>query len=226
MERYIRHKNLFDKEQFEKLQNSTVIVSGAGGLGCSVLQLLVRIGVGKVYVYDYAKVDVPDLNRQILYSEDDIGKYKVISATEKLNKINSEVEIIAKLEKIEDSTELPSTDLVFDCLDNFQTRYILDKKLYPVGIPLIHGGVFNYFAQVTSIIPGYSKSFSDLFPLNAKQIDSESLKDIFPSVVMTTASIQVSEAIKYLTGKLDQMLINKVMMIDLLNNAFDIVEFK
>jgi len=226
MDRYSRHRNLFTETQLEHIRHASVVVAGAGGLGCTVMQLMVRLGIGTLHVYDYAQVDLPDLNRQILYDERDLGENKAECSVRKLSAINKEVRLFAHVEKIDESTPLPDVDLVFDCLDNFQTRFALDRMLYQRATPMIHGGVNKYFAQVTSIVPGQSKSLSELFPVEAAAVDKELSKDIFPPLVTTTASVQVSEGIKFLTNRQADMLINRVLMIDALTNAFEIVEFK
>ena len=190
------------------------------------MQLIVRLGIDTLHIYDYAEVDLPDLNRQLLYDENDIGESKASCAARKLGRINHEVHIIAHTEKIDEFTRLPEVDLVFDCLDNFQTRFVLDKLLYPRTIPMIHGGVNKFFAQVTSIVPPYSKSLSELFPVEAAAVDSRTAKDIYPPIVAITASMQVSEGIKFLSGQQADMLINRVMMIDAITNAFEIVDFR
>ncbi|MGE0078829.1 MAG: ThiF family adenylyltransferase [Bacteroidales bacterium] len=226
MDRYSRHRNLFSAKQFEQIENSKVLVAGAGGLGCTVLQLLVRTGIKTIHIYDYAQVDLPDLNRQILYDKNDIDQNKAICAAKKLNAINSEVSIISHLEKIDENTELPDIDIVFDCLDNFKTRFIVDKLLSKGKTPMIHAGVNKYSAQITSIVPGKSKSLSELFPIESSAIDSQINKDIFPPLVTITASIQVTEGLKFLTKRIDEMLINKVLMIDSESYSFEIEEFK
>jgi len=226
MDRYSRHRNLFPENQLEQIKRARVMVAGAGGLGCTVMQLIVRLGIDTLHIYDYAQVDLPDLNRQLLYDENDLGKNKASCAALKLGGINHEVHIIAHVEKIDQTTLLPDVDLVFDCLDTFQTRFLLDKLLYPQNIPMIHGGVNKFFAQVTSIVPPHSKSLSELFPVEAAAVDSQTTKDIFPPIVTTTASMQVSEGIKFLIGQQSDMLINRVLMIDALTNSFEIVDFR
>jgi len=226
MERYSRHRNLYSESQFALIRKARVLVAGAGGLGSTVIQLLARLGVETIYIYDYANVDLPDLNRQILYEENDIGKSKTLCAASKISAINKEVKAIALPKKIDINISIPNVDVVFDCLDNFEARFILDDILYKNQIPFIHGGINKYYAQVTSIVPGLSKTLSELFPINSNDVDRNMSKDIFPPVATFAASIQVSEGIKFITKQKDKMLINKVMMIDLLTNNFEIVDFK
>ena len=116
------------------------MVAGVGGLGATVSQLLVRAGVGKLYLVDDGIVDWPDLNRQLLYGEGDIDREKLPLAKERLSAINSTTEISLIEGPIDKNFVMP-TDLnaVADCLDNYSSRFLLDE-LTPEGVFLVHGG--------------------------------------------------------------------------------------
>ncbi|KLO23720.1 MULTISPECIES: HesA/MoeB/ThiF family protein [unclassified Marinitoga] len=219
MERYSRHKNLYNN--FEKIRNSKVLVAGAGGLGSNVLMNLSRLGIGEIHIFDSGILDMPDLNRQILYDIEDLGKKKVFVAKEKLTKINPDIEIHIHDEKIEENTILPSVDIAIDCFDNFESRKILDKKIHEINIPLIHGGVERFFGQVTDIIPGKTKSLREIL---GNIEDSKEIKLVVPYSVSIIASLQVNEAIKILLGDYKNALINKMLIMDLTFNSFDIID--
>jgi molybdopterin/thiamine biosynthesis adenylyltransferase len=221
MEKYSRHINLY--KDFEKIRNSKVLVAGAGGLGSNVLEHLVRLGVGEIYIYDDGILDMPDLNRQILYTPEDLGKEKVFAAKEKLQEINPDVEVHIHNERITENTELPCVDIVIDCFDNFESRKILDKKIHEKNIPLIHGGVERFYGQVTDIIPGKTKTLRDIL---GDVKDTDEIKPVTPYAVSVIASIQVSEAMKLICGDYDNALINKLLIVDLYFNTFDIIELK
>ena len=212
--------------KFAKIKKASVMVAGAGGLGSTVLNLLVRLGVGTIHFFDFAGIDLPDLNRQILYNSENIGEPKCKIALENLKKINPEIEIIAHCEKITKKTEIPKTDLVFDCLDNFTSRYILDDLIYPKGIPMIHAGVSSYFGQLTVILPGKTECLRRVISVDATKFDEKINKNIFPPLVTTMASLQVSEGIKYLTDDFNNLLYGKILVIDLLSNSFDTINIK
>ncbi|MCD4832182.1 MAG: HesA/MoeB/ThiF family protein [Bacteroidales bacterium] len=212
--------------KFAKIKKASVMVAGAGGLGSTVLNLLVRLGIGTIHFFEFAEIDLPDLNRQVLYNSENIGKPKCRIAFENLKKINPEVEIIAHCEKIIEKTEIPEVDLVFDCLDNFTSRYILDDLIYPKGIPMVHAGVSSYFGQLTVIIPGETECLRKVISVEAARFDEKINKKIFPPVVTTMASLQVSEGIKYLTGDFKNLLYGKILVIDLLSNSFDVINIK
>ncbi|WP_459996031.1 HesA/MoeB/ThiF family protein [Marinitoga arctica] len=209
-------------KDFKKIRKSKILVAGAGGLGSNVLMHLCRLGVGEIFIYDDGILDMPDLNRQILYDIEDIGKPKVFVAKEKLNRVNPDVKIHIFNEKINNETKLPDVDVVIDCFDNFESRKILDRKIHEMKIPLIHGGVERFFGQVTDIIPGKTKSLRDIL---GDIKDSDEIKFVTPYAVSVIASIQVSETMKLIMEDYEHMLINKMLVVDLYFNSFDIIEY-
>jgi len=224
MEIYSRHIDLLGETEFAKICKASVMVAGAGGLGSMVLNLLVRLGIGTIHFFEFSEIDSPDLNRQILYNSENIGDKKCKIAFENLKKINPKIDIIAHCEKITEKTEIPDVDLVFDCLDNFTSRYILDDLIFPKAIPMIHAGVSAYFGQLTVIIPGKTECFRKTISVDAALFDKKIDKEIFPPVVTCVASLQVSEGVKYLTGDFNNLLCGKILAVDLLSNTFDIIQ--
>jgi molybdopterin/thiamine biosynthesis adenylyltransferase len=224
MDIYSRHLDLIGEIKFAKIRNASVMVAGAGGLGCTVLDLLVRLGVGTIHFFEYAEIDLPDINRQILYDTSDVGSSKCTIAFEKLKRINPNINIIPHCEKINEKTLIPEVDLVFDCLDNFTSRYILDDLIFPMGIPMIHAGVSTYFGQLTVIIPGKTECLRKTISLDTIEFDKKISKEIFPPIVTCIASLQVSEGIKYLTGDFQNLFYKKILVVDLLSNSFDTIK--
>jgi len=224
MDRYNRHSEIFGNNKFQQIKNAEVLVAGAGGLGCTVLNLLARMGVGKIHFFENAIIDLPDLNRQILYTTSDVKKLKSQIAFERFKEINPEIEIIAHNERIAESTEIPSVDIVFDCLDNFSSRYIVAEKIYNADIPLVHAGVSNFCGQITFVWRKKTARLQDIITVEPKQFDSQIEKTIFPPVVTTLASLQVAEGIKYLLGNHTNLLINKILIVDLFSNSFHTID--
>src|SRR5690625_3442404 len=150
MDRYSRQM-LFSpirKEGQQKLLNSSVLVVGAGALGTVILDQLVRAGVGKITIIDRDYVELSNLQRQMLFTEEDVKQFKpkAIAAKEKLLEINSEVEIIAHVEHLSKNnvaTFVQDVDLIFDGTDNFQTRYLLNDIAFKHKIPFAYGGVVS-----------------------------------------------------------------------------------
>jgi len=224
MERYNRHLNLVGEANFKKIRQAVVLVAGAGGLGSHVLQLLTRFGFGTIHIFDPGILDIPDLNRQIIYDQNDLGTFKVESAAAKLKEINSDVNIIPHKLLLENNSSVPKVDVVIDCLDNFQGRLVLENLFFKKGVPVVHGGASQFYGQVTTLIPGETPSLSDILGKDFMETADATPKDIFPPTVMNVASVQVSEAIKLVCDMKEKLLAKKLLTIDLLTNSFEIIE--
>lgn len=217
---------MFPKEKWESFGAAKVLVAGAGGLGCTVLQLLVRFGFQVIYFFDDGIIDEPDLNRQILYTASDVGKPKVEVAAKTLAEVNPEIKIIPRFERISEETPVPEVDMVFDCFDNLSSRLILDKKFFANGVPIVHAGVSKTFGQITFLLPGKTPSFGHTFGCPTDLEADQALKDILPTVVTTLASIQVNQAILFFLGNHDALLVNKLLHIDMAHGTFETIELK
>lgn len=226
MQRYARHAHLLTEEQFARVRKARVLVAGAGGLGCTVLQLLTRYGFGEIHLYDDACVDPPDLNRQLLYTTQDLGSLKVSTAQQLLHVINPDVTLTAHRERLTEDTNVPDVDIVLDCLDNFTGRVLLDDFFFKCGIPIVHGGVSDFFGQVTTLLPGKTPALAGIYGRCNMQDDIDIPKNIYPPVVTAVASLQTSEAVKLAAGLHEQLLLNRIQTIDLLTNSFDIIKIR
>jgi len=151
LERYKRQILMddFGEPGQKKLLDATVTVVGVGGLGTVVSQYLAAAGVGNLKLVDYQEVELSNLNRQILHFEKDIGIKKVNSAKEKLESINSDINIEIYPEKVNE-THIKNSDVIVDCLDNFEARYLLNKFSNKYKIPLVHGAIEDLRGQVTT----------------------------------------------------------------------------
>jgi len=190
----------FGEEGQERLKQSHVVVAGLGGLGCSSSVYLTCAGVGHVTLVDCDRVELSNLNRQILHCEEDIGEGKPFSAAQKLAKLNSSIEVTPVFKKITERNAreiIKEANLVIDGMDNIKARFILNKACVAEGIPFIHGGVHGLFGEVTTIIPGRTPCLACIFP------EVPHRKVLFPVFGVTPALIailQVTEAIKFLAG--------------------------
>jgi molybdopterin/thiamine biosynthesis adenylyltransferase len=225
MNRYQRHQALYSPAEFERIRHAKIAVIGLGGLGSNALQLLARLGLGEIHLWDGAILDLPDLNRQTLYNNQHLGQFKAEAACHELGKINPEVKLHAHAEYIQPQTIFPKFDLVIDCLDTFAARLLLDKLFFEKGIPIIHASVFQKTGYITSLIPGKTDNYQNSFGIENKPRESNT-KTIFPPLVSAIASFQVSEAINCLTQNYDQMLLNKILSIDMGNYKFEILDLK
>jgi len=226
LERYDRQIMIFGTEGQEKLKRAKVAVVGVGGLGSPVAYYLAAAGIGTLLLIDEQTPELSNLNRQILHWEEDVGRNpKPLSAKWKLERFNSDIRIetfVGKLggENIEEV--LKGVDVIVDCLDNFETRYLLDDYSQKKGVPLVHGAVEGTFGQVTTIVPGKTKSLREIFPGVREK------KGKFPIIGAAAGvigSIQAMEVVKLLTG-LGEPLLNRLLLVDLAYNTFDVVELR
>jgi molybdopterin/thiamine biosynthesis adenylyltransferase len=202
----------FGKEGQQKLKEAHVLVAGVGGLGSPAAIYLVCAGVGRLTLVDSDAVELSNLNRQILHGEADIGRKKVISAAQKLNKLNSTVEIstVAKRMTAQNLTELiQGADVIIDCLDNMETRFILNEGCVKAEVPFIHGGVYGMMGEITTIIPGQTPCFACIFPSEVKGKKPFPVFGFIPALI---ASLQVMEAVKLLAG-FGELLTGKMLYI-------------
>jgi molybdopterin/thiamine biosynthesis adenylyltransferase len=188
------------EEGQRKIKQATVFIAGAGGLGSPVAIYLAAAGIGCLRICDCGEPELSNLNRQILHTDKDIGKKKVHSAKETLSKINPHVHIISLPEKIEReniSQLVADSQIMIDCLDNFETRYILNEYAVKTGLPFLHAGVYGMSGQMTFIHSPETPCLQCIFP----QMPSP---EIFPVVGATPGvigSLEALEALKYLVGQ-------------------------
>jgi len=223
MKKYLkRQEKLFTKAQQQRLEELNIMIAGTGGLGTNQAIQLQRIGVNKLYLYDYDQVEISNLNRQLCYGKKDIGRLKVEAAAEFLNQFDLETEIVAVNEKISLDTKIPKDiDIIFDGMDNFESRFILDQLAKENNLPFIHAGIEEFFAQIMLVLPQSQLRLKDVFAGSAKK----EIPAVFSPAVSVTASIQVIEALKYLLNFSDY-LENELLHIDLLSNQIEKIELK
>lgn len=183
----------------ERLQGARVFVAGAGGLGSPVSIYLAVAGVGEITICDADKVELSNLNRQILHPDDRIGAWKAESAALTLRALNPTTTICAKTDYISEhnvARVVGAPDIVVDCLDNYETRYLLNAYCLERGIPLVHGAIRSLMGQVSFFSPPETPCLRCIFPQPPP-------KEVFPVVGSTPGvigCIQATEALKYLTG--------------------------
>jgi molybdopterin/thiamine biosynthesis adenylyltransferase len=220
LERYDRQIMIrgFGQEGQEKLKRAKVFIAGAGGLGSAVATYLTAAGVGVIRVVDHDRVELSNLNRQVLHRDEDIGKGKAVSATEKLRKLNPEVKIEAVQEMITEaniSRLVAGFDLIVDAMDNLPTRYVLNKAALRENIPFFHGAVYGFEGRAMTIIPGKTACLRCVYRGTIPE-------EKFPVIGVTPAvigCIQATEVIKYIVG-VGQLLTNRLLIYDGLNMKF------
>jgi molybdopterin/thiamine biosynthesis adenylyltransferase len=208
----------------EKLKRASVFIAGAGGLGSPAAMYLTAAGVGRIRLVDHDRVDRTNLNRQVLHWDNDIGRSKVESATEKLKKLNPEVEIEAIEETITEANLanlLTGFDLIVDAMDNLTTRYLLNKAALDNNIPFFHGAIHGFEGRAMTIIPNKTACLRCVY----RGVIPE---EKFPVIGVTPAvigCIQATEVIKYIVG-IGELLTNKLLNYDALSMEFTEFEVK
>lgn len=226
--RYSRHINLKEVGAAGQLSllNAKVLIVGTGGLGSPVAYYLAAAGVGQIGIVDSDAVDLSNLNRQILYGQADVGRLKVEQAKKRLEAINPDVKVIPYPKRFEtDNAEdiCREYDAVVDCLDNFTTRFVLNDVCLKYQIPMVHAGVYKYFGQILTIIPGQGPCLRCIYPepdsldMNSPSCSQDGILGVVPGILGT---LQVMEVIKLLlnVGKPNS---GSILYFDGLNLSFD-----
>ncbi|WP_028855289.1 HesA/MoeB/ThiF family protein [Psychrilyobacter atlanticus] len=217
MDRYSRNKKMISTDEQKKLSESTVVILGVGGLGGYALEMLARVGVGKLLLVDFDKFEVSNLNRQIISTEGNLGLLKVEEARKRVEAINPEIEVVAINKKISDhniDAVIKGADIVVDALDSSTLKKVVEKSCARNKIPMVHGAIGGWIAQVAVIMPGdfiLDKIYSE------DDLENKMGNPSFTPAL--AASIQVGEVIKFLLNK-GELLNNEVLYIDLEYNSF------
>jgi len=197
---------IFGVEGQLKLKNAKVLVVGVGGLGSPAAIYLAAAGVGNLILIDFENVELSNLNRQVLHWTRDIGRPKVQSAVEKLRELNPEVNVEGIMGKADEDLLrrlVPRVDVVIDALDNWGTRFLLNKVCVEFRKPLIHAGVQGLYGQLIVIVPGKTPCLQCLIPKQPPEVKPFPVLGTTPAIM---AMLQVTEAIKLITNYGEQSL--------------------
>lgn len=194
-----------NKDVQEQLKNSTVAIVGVGGLGCPLSLNLAEMGIGKLLLIDDDAVALSNLNRQHLFTPDDLGKSKAEVAAAYLRKFNPEIEIVTIQERLNarNMEKLLSTAMVVaDCTDNLVVRYRLDEYCGQNEKPLIFAGVRKWQGQFGLFHYQKKTALSDLFPPDPSVFQTEDCESLgtFGFVCSHMASLQAAEIFKLISG--------------------------
>ena len=207
----------------EKLKASKVTIVGVGGLGCPVSIYLAASGVGNLVLIDSGRFELSNLNRQILGWTDDIGRLKVESAKEKLGALNPEIDITAVNESIEEENVeelICKSNVVVDALDNWRTRFLLNRACVKQGIPLIHAGISGFYGQAMTIIPGKGPCLRCVLPETPPELERFPVLGSTPGLF---AMIQATETLKVILD-LGEPLVGRMLIFDGTDASFITVE--
>lgn len=227
--RYQRQITLegFGIEAQEKLTNAKVLVIGAGGLGCPILQYLAAAGVGHIGIVDNDTISFSNLNRQVLFGQEDIGKYKVEVATTKINALNDRVNIKSYQERCDQSFSIaifPDHDIIVDATDNFASRYLINDACVLLNKPLVFGAVSKFEGQVAVFNiqqNEVSVNYRDLFPVPPKNDEVMNCAEggVLGVLPGTIGVLQATEVIKLISG-VGETLANQMLTYNALTNNY------
>ena len=212
----------------EKLKSASVLVIGAGGLGCPVLLYLTAAGVGKIGIVDFDTVNETNLHRQILFSQKDIGNNKAFAAEENLQKLNPFVTVEAYPKKLDQLLALeliPKYDIVVDATDNFTTRYLINDACVLLEKPFVYGSVFKTEGQVSVFNYAGGPTYRCLFPQPAARIPSCEEVGVMGVLCGIIGSKQANEVIKMITGQ-GQILAGKLEIYDSMKASSFVFSFE
>lgn len=213
-----------------KIKQSRVLVVGAGGLGVPVLQYLTALGVGTIGISDNDLVEASNLPRQVLYTDIDIGKQKAIVAAQKLKNQNKAVDF--QIHNIYIKTEnilriLENYDLVIDCTDNFEARYLLNDACILANKPWIYGSIYKFEGQVSVFNYRNGPSYRCLYPNfpEDKLQTSTGQIGVLGTLPAIIGSIQASEATKLITG-IGNLLSGQLLTFNTLTNNISLLDIE
>lgn len=235
IKRYSRHLLLsdFGRDGQLKLKQAKVLVVGAGGLGCPVLLYLTAAGVGTLGIVDFDAVDISNLQRQVLFTVNDIGLSKAASATKRLTQLNPHVTfkpIEVRLTSENALDILKDYDVVVDGTDNFATRYLLNDACILLDKPIVYGSILKFEGQVSVFNyrkkdGSHSSNYRDLFPTppdpdSVPNCEEAGVLGVLPGMI---GSIQANEVIKIITG-IHEPVVDTLLILDA--ETMDVTKFK
>ncbi len=215
----------------EKIKNAKVLVVGAGGLGCPVLQYLTSAGVGKITIIEFDKVDETNLQRQVLYGSDDVGKLKSIIAKNRLEHLNSFTEIGIINLRLDSSNSLKTIknfDVIVDATDNLEARYVINDSCVILNKPMVHGSIYKYEGMVSVFNYKGGPTYRCFNPSTVKKESRNPLPaqvGLFGVLPGIAGTYMANEVIKIITETGD-VLSGKVLLFNVLNNTFKIISIK
>lgn len=213
----------FGQEGQRRLSQASVVIIGAGGMGCPVLQYLAAAGVGHIGIIDSDIVEESNLQRQVIYGVQSLGKNKALEAGDYIKNLNPEVKTELypyRLTEENASTILSQYDWVIDCSDNFDTRYLLNDCCKTINKPWIYGAIHRYEGQVSVFNYQGGPTYRELFPHKSAEVipdcASTGVLGVLPGM---TGMLQAAECIKLITG-IGEILSGQLLVFNLQTQEF------
>ena len=224
-QRYKRHILLpeIGEEGQRKLLDGSVLVVGAGGLGAPLLLYLAAAGIGHIGIVDFDRVDVSNLQRQVLFTTEDVGNLKAESALGRIKALNPDVDVVAynfRFDAVNARKLVADYDVVLDATDDIGTKYLINDTCVENGTPFVHAAVNCYGGNVMTVVPG-SACLRCVFPEAVKQKDSSEY-GVFGAVPGIAGAVQAAEVVKLIAG-VGEPLVNRMMSFDALAMKFSVI---
>lgn len=212
----------------DKLKKAKVLVIGAGGLGCPVLQYIATAGVGTIGIVDFDKVELHNLHRQILYTENQVGKAKATTAKSILEKLNPLITVIAFEEKLtaENAEQiLRNFDVIVDGCDNFETRYLVNDTCVALRKSLVYGSILKFEGQMAVFNHRGNKNLRDLFPEppNPKDVPNCNMNGVMGTLPGIIGTMMAHETLKLIMDL--PILENELVLFNTLDWGFTKLKF-
>ena len=207
-----------------KLKNSRVLIVGMGGLGSPVALYLAAAGVGELHLADFDRVDLTNLQRQIIHDTDSVGEHKVDSALRRLSAINPEIKLVAHRSALEADSladAVAAVDLVLDCCDNFSTREAVNAACVAARKPLVSGAAIRLEGQLSVFDSRQAASpcYHCLYGHGSEEELTCSEAGVIGPLVGLVGSLQALEALKVLAG-FGEPLVGRLLLIDAMSTRF------
>ena len=220
--RYARHILLpqVGGEGQARLLRSRVLVVGTGGLGSPVALYLAAAGVGHLGLVDDDHVDLSNLQRQVLFDTGMLDAPKAAAAAERLKALNPDAMVDVQAIRLDtDAADrlVPAHDVVVDCTDNFDTRYVLNAACVRAGRPMVTAALMRFDGQVTTVLPGQGPCYRCLFPQppDPRTVPSCAEAGVFGALAGLLGSVQAMEVLKLLLG-IGEPLVGRLLLVDAL----------
>lgn len=212
----------------EKIKQAKVLVIGAGGLGCPILQYLATAGVGTVGIVDFDIIEIHNLHRQILYTEDSVGQTKTQTAKTVVKKLNPLITVMPFEERItlENASKIiQQFDIVVDGSDNFGTRYLVNDTCVSLNKTLVYGSILKFEGQMAIFNHNGSKNLRDLFPEmpNPKDVPNCNLNGVLGTLPGIIGTMMAHETLKLILNL--PTLNNELILYNTLNWDFTKLNF-
>jgi molybdopterin/thiamine biosynthesis adenylyltransferase len=226
--RYSRHILLEEIgiEGQQRIRSGRVLVVGAGGLGSPAAYYLASAGVARITLADPDTVDLTNLQRQILHTQERVGMPKAVSGKAQLHAINPEVEVVPLIEKLSDARLaqlVPQHDVVLDCSDNFATRHAVNRACVAAKVPLVSGAAIRMDGQLAVFDPRRAESpcYHCLFPEDAEVEDIRcAVMGVFAPLTGIIGTLQAAEALKLL-AQTGTSMAGRLLLLDVRSLSFN-----